>query len=767
MKANIYNQLVRNWSKEIDNFIREYNNNKREDYNYIHGFQKDVIQNSFGAVKKNKNFECIFKFETGKNKLYLLVQDKGTCGLEGSNLSQNEINEFSRMQKDLPPKERLARFSSMNFSGGNQGAGLYGQGKKMYAAVSKEKSFYFESISVEGYRVNHLKNGEVLPKALEGDEAKEFIKNETGLEPIKDMGTRIIIPSPKKLIQEEINSGVFEKKISETWWKIIQKYDAKILVNDNYVKVPKEYSEQNYIREFCPKAQILVEPNYNIKKFGLFVCKNLDIRFQGIYFYRKDMKIGKFDLSGIVPDDIRNKVYGFVELKEDWENELAEIENTTHYDVVASKKRNNAYKFLNNYVIDKFKSKMTEWKYIKTSESKNKELTSIVEDVAEEVQGLFSEMGYEASGQGKKKNSFDVRLKNIKYPSDDTRRVDENESISFGFDIKNNSTEKRTFVYNIYVESISGTIYQLMEKSIEILEQDKFNSSKIDININSSIASKFEQNKIILEVRRTDLTKTLRKELIFFYIIPEPQFKEDDITFTLFNHQFPSKGSKRVNTNEKVSNLVYRVKNKLNKEIKLRIRLQSLYGNSKSKNEIEEINSIDIKISPLGDNTFDLGDVVYKEKYLDKISKGKIYLRGSLIAKQDISNEYYLGTRIHKIDLTTFFNYDEKNGNINDFEAKTENDENSVQRSRIEQNQIIINLGHPAISRFEDTEYYKQIIRDEIIKQYVLYHIRKGRISILELDQSEYDKKSEDEIRELILYKIEKIYHQSFKGRSS
>ena len=28
-------------------------------------------------------------------------------------------------------------------------------------------------------------------------------------------------------------------------------------------------------------------------------------------------------------------------------------------------------------------------------------------------------------------------------------------------------------------------------------------------------------------------------------------------------------------------------------------------------------------------------------------------------------------------------------------------------------------------------------------------------------------KKSEDEIRELILYKIEKIYHQSFKGRSS
>ena len=48
------------------------------------------------------------------------------------------------------------------------------------------------------------------------------------------------------------------------------------------------------------------------------------------------MKIGEIQLS--IPEKIKDKFFGFVELKEDWEYLLADIENATHYDVTATVK---------------------------------------------------------------------------------------------------------------------------------------------------------------------------------------------------------------------------------------------------------------------------------------------------------------------------------------------------------------------------------------------------------------------------------------------
>jgi hypothetical protein len=53
-------------------------------------------------------------------------------------------------------------------------------------------TYYFDSISQnEGYRCNINEIDKMFPKALEGEEAKQYIQETTGLNPINHIGTRI------------------------------------------------------------------------------------------------------------------------------------------------------------------------------------------------------------------------------------------------------------------------------------------------------------------------------------------------------------------------------------------------------------------------------------------------------------------------------------------------------------------------------------------------------------------------------------------------
>ena len=43
-----------------------------------------------------------------------MVEDSGTVGLTGDNMSMEEIREYADRDENLHPEQRLARFSSMN-----------------------------------------------------------------------------------------------------------------------------------------------------------------------------------------------------------------------------------------------------------------------------------------------------------------------------------------------------------------------------------------------------------------------------------------------------------------------------------------------------------------------------------------------------------------------------------------------------------------------------------------------------------------------------
>ena len=64
---------------------------------FIHGFQKDLIQNSTGARYKNKKFNSFWQItiELKKinNKHCLIATDKGTTGLIGGAFSETATEE--------------------------------------------------------------------------------------------------------------------------------------------------------------------------------------------------------------------------------------------------------------------------------------------------------------------------------------------------------------------------------------------------------------------------------------------------------------------------------------------------------------------------------------------------------------------------------------------------------------------------------------------------------------------------------------------------
>lgn len=283
---------VSDYISKVQWILKAYLDNEEINDPIIHGFQKEAIQNSSGArlFKDYKNWKCEISVITSNKGRFLIVEDFGTCGLTGKNYTADELKAMVKSRELVDkPEERLARISCDNVSGGDQqSAGLFGVGKTMYIATSNRYTYYFESITKEeGYRCNINEEDQMFDKALEENEARSFIKNQTNLDPINHIGTRFIILDP---LDEIVDSILGEDKkllkcVEETWWRVIKKLPSEsgIYVQGQKAKVPAEYDfdENENIFEkntYFNKDTFLIEPGYRIKRIGfLFKRKDAEI----------------------------------------------------------------------------------------------------------------------------------------------------------------------------------------------------------------------------------------------------------------------------------------------------------------------------------------------------------------------------------------------------------------------------------------------------------------------------------------------------------
>ncbi|MCI8339202.1 MAG: hypothetical protein HFH62_11085 [Lachnospiraceae bacterium] len=761
--------IPQNYKNSVDWILGAYTD---AGISFPNGFQKDAIQNAAGARKTNKwkNWKCDISFQKNSHGSFVIVEDCGTVGLIGENTPTETINEMMANGKELPPNERLSRFTSMFNSGGNKtGGGLFGAGKSVYSVASETYTYYFDSLREDGkYIANVNKRGQVMSVALEEAEAKDYILEETGLPEKKTVGTRIIIAYPKKELSDSIKNGDIIQYIQESWWLIIQRLaeDAAITVNGISVTVPNDIKDASHSFEL-QNPEIYTD-GYRVKHFGLYVFDNGNNQWSGISYYRKGMKIGEIDIKDI-PKKITDKFWGYIEVDERWEDDLSDIEDKVHFGVSKGKKNTATYQHLKNYCNGKFKANLIEWGYIKDKESEDKKLKDELKAIAEDIQDLFDRLGFEDLGKGPQKADFDVRWQNIAYPLADSEKVTSGDDIRFSVRIKSSYATDKRFEYKLIVISPKNglVVSQVANDKITIKSNTIFKKDFCH-TVTKDNSEQFAENRIILSVKVIGSGKEKSKELPYFYDTEKPDNARERVDLVLHECLFPIHGSRRVNFGEAIRSVCYRIENKRNHALNYRLNVSIHNGSDSTCPKIVDITSHDGIIPPFEDAiTPYIDEIIFnKEIYEQYLEAGVLELRARLIANED-DMQFEKGDKITYYYFKIFLNSDEKNGKNDSFDVKSVVAPEDFRRSWFTAGTgrtITLNIGHVAYLNVEDNpDIQHEYMREQMLKQYVLLYLAEGKYDMFGEQGKNFAELEPQEAAEQVLQKIESIYFQSLR----
>lgn len=763
----VFTSIPQNYRNNVDWILGAYTD---AGVTFPNGFQKDAIQNAVGArpTKNWKNWRCDISLIENDRGRYVVVEDSGTVGLTGNNTPAEQINELMAEGKVLPPEERLSRFTSMFNSGGNTtGGGLFGAGKSVYSVASKTYTYYYDSLREDGLYVSNVnKGGQVNSTAYEGEEAKKYIKENTGLDEKKTVGTRIIIEKPKDELIESITSGEIVPLIQESWWLIIERLPegSAITVNNVPITVPDDIKKTRRAYELQKPESY--SQGYKVKHFGLYVFENGGNIWSGLSYYRKGMKIGEIDIKD-VPKDIEGKFWGYVEVDGLWEDELSDIEDKVHFGVSRGKKKTITYQNLKNYCNNKFHENMIQWGFIKDNKTEDKKLNDELQSIAEELHDLLDKLEFENLGKGPQKPDFDIRWQDIRYPVAETEKVTSGDEIAFSVRIKSSYKTDEKFDYKILVvDHESGSVLSQIHAGEITVKPNTVHRMDFVHTITKENSTQYAENRIVLSVKVIGRSNEKTKFLPYFFDIDKADNSRETVGLTLHECLFPVQGSRRVNFGESVRKVCWKIENKRNHTLNYRLNI-SIHHKASDKTcpKIVDVLPLIGTIPPFEDCiTPYVDEIVFdKDTYEPYLSEGTLELRARLIANED-DPIYEKGDKITSYHSKIFLNTDEKNGKSNSFEPRSVEKPDNFKRSwRKSGNDraIYVNIGHPAYTNLNDyPDIQHDYLREQMLKQYILLYLDEGKYDIF---GDEFIDLEPQEAIDKVLQKLESIYYESLK----
>lgn len=607
-----------------------------------------------------------------------------------------------------------------------------------------------------------------MSTAAEGDEAKKFIYDNTGMQEKTTIGTRVIIESPIDELADSIADKSIIPFIQESWWLIIQRLDenSAITVNGEPVLVPENIKSGTHV--FDLQNPETYASGYKVKHFGLYVFDNKDNVWEGISYYRKGMKIGDIDLKDI-PDKVNGKFWGYVEVDEAWEDDLSEIEDKVHFGVSKGKKLRAAYQNLKNYCNERVKANLIEWGYIKDKENEDKKLKDELKQIAEDIQDLFDKLGFEDLGKGPQKSDFDVRWQDIAYPVADSEKVTTGDNICFAIRIKSAYTTDKKFEYKLFVQNpLTGEVVSQIANEKVTVKSNTVLKKDFAHRVTKENSVQFAENRIILSVKVVGSGKEKKKELPYFYDIDKPDNRKETVTLSLHECLFPTEGSRRVNFDESIRKVCYRIENKRNHELHYKLNVSIHNASDPTCPKIVDVASLTGTIKPFEDVITDyLDDIVFtKAIYEQYLTAGILELRARLIANED-DGQYEKGDRITFYHFKLFLNMDEKNGKNDAFDVQSIDAPENYKRSWCTPGSgrtIFLNVGHAAYLNVQDyPDIQHEYLREQMMKQYVLLYLGEGKYDMFGEPDKDFAELEPQEAADQVLEKIESIYAQSLK----
>jgi hypothetical protein len=354
----------------------------------VRALAQDPPQNSADARRNGMKVEVAYRVHHreeagGEDVVLLTITDSGTTGLDGPILTPDELGarELEEGELVIRQGENWAAWEAQRYTKtGEDKLGSRGQGKYAYMyhsahpvpalgldPDSEPKSNWrmvilYDTLLPSGeYRLGvrfHNPAARVFGPFLNED-AFDVLRDgyddgvitvPLGLEPLSEVGTRVIIPFLGFEARKAIDSEELHRWLRLEWWRQIQKGELSITVDSGdgliqHIGVPGHWadspwerdSESYFVREH---VDLPYGGGWKIKRLVLFHDEALpdndypgNSQEVGIQMLRGGqwiMTLGVSEFSDLIPRQHRKGIRGFVEFDRLVEGGLREIENPAH-----------------------------------------------------------------------------------------------------------------------------------------------------------------------------------------------------------------------------------------------------------------------------------------------------------------------------------------------------------------------------------------------------------------------------------------------------
>lgn len=487
-----------NWAEQMKNFIDSYPldtvSGVNPDTDLAHALQKDAIQNSLDAIDEENPHDLTVKLEVDDiaDPTYLSITDKGTTGLTGRpSLRRSELERIK--DKERYEWERWSRMQALGYKNPDIDArGARGQGKFIFIGSSENGEMIFDTLRADGiYRVGHWETdkNEPLMDPLEGEEAEKYIDRKVNLEPLEEIGTRIIIPQPRTEVWKAFwgydgdRGGDMYRYISSTWWEALKNGRSIILQvegeGEREVNPPKLYRHFRDDSDYFKHIRKTGVGKPFQEKFSGCMVKELVIAYseekvpeelRGIAIQRGEMTVERFDpLHGNthLPASLKDHIFGWLILNRKGDRELKKTEVSSHYHF-AQKRGSLALKLLgrNGWLsrqVEEFAEK--ELGYA----AGGRDVTGSYSKAVNLLNQMAKSVGYEnparIGGSQKRESSKkkgNIRKKMLRaqlrvdYPTENSRRVEFGEKVSVKSRISNYSDIPQDYEFKVTLKRKEG-----------------------------------------------------------------------------------------------------------------------------------------------------------------------------------------------------------------------------------------------------------------------------------------------------------------------
>ncbi|WP_424948237.1 hypothetical protein [Candidatus Spongiihabitans sp.] len=307
-------------------------------------------------ARKGRGATVRVEFKVAKNnrgETFLTFKDSNTTGLTGAVI--HDVSDY----KNLKKSDHWARFEAFAYTKEDPDAlGARGQGKFIFLRASKQYRMIYDTLRDDGvYRLGATEatkvGRKIYPqrgKKWEDETAKNQLRSFCDLEPLEDVGARIIVCEPIQEVLDEIKNGAFERAIQETWFRAIEKNQIEVWLNvsgeSKKIDLPSPYPLPKndvskiktwiYKKDFDDSTIFSSDGGFKIKNFCVVYLPKHQISedLQGIAIVQNGMKVTSLNID-MAPTDVREKITGYIEFERELDRELrrGKNQNPNHYDL--------------------------------------------------------------------------------------------------------------------------------------------------------------------------------------------------------------------------------------------------------------------------------------------------------------------------------------------------------------------------------------------------------------------------------------------------